>query len=125
VKLLLDLGADVNAVDKHGDTAMHGAAYNISPLVVAAAERGADPQVWKNPNKAGGTPVHSRRLHQPSPASRCANDRGHYEAHARRRYFDGERPKIIDSEKPAARSSLPNRRSEVGLPLPPDQMSTG
>ena len=34
VKLLLDLGANVNTLDKNGDTAMHGAAYNISPLVV-------------------------------------------------------------------------------------------
>ena len=29
VKMLLDLGADVNTVDNNGDTAMHGAAYNI------------------------------------------------------------------------------------------------
>ena len=29
VKMLLNLGADVNTVDKNGDTAMHGAAYNI------------------------------------------------------------------------------------------------
>ncbi|MFN7921564.1 MAG: hypothetical protein U0Q16_15790 [Bryobacteraceae bacterium] len=32
--MLLDLGAKINTVDKNGDTAMHGAAYNISPLVV-------------------------------------------------------------------------------------------
>ncbi|HYI94227.1 MAG TPA: ankyrin repeat domain-containing protein, partial [Bryobacteraceae bacterium] len=58
VKMLLDIGADINAVDKNGDTAMHGAAYNISPLVVKLlAERRADPQIWKNPNKAGGTPL--------------------------------------------------------------------
>ncbi len=58
VKLLLDLGADTNAVDKNGDTAMHGAAYNNYPLVAnLLAERGADPQIWKNPNKAGGTPL--------------------------------------------------------------------
>ena len=58
VKMLLDLGADVNTVDNNGDTAMHGAAYNISPLVVKLlAERGADPQIWKKPNKAGGTPL--------------------------------------------------------------------
>ena len=48
----------LNTVDRNGDTAMHGAAYNISPRVVQRlAERGADPQVWKNPNKAGGTPL--------------------------------------------------------------------
>ena len=27
--LVLDLGADVNGVDDNGETAMHGAAYNV------------------------------------------------------------------------------------------------
>ena len=58
VKMLLDLGADINTVDNNGDTAMHGAAYNNYPLVAKLlAEHGADPQIWKNPNKAGGTPL--------------------------------------------------------------------
>src|SRR6185369_2893526 len=58
VKMLLALGADVNTVDRNGDTAMHGAAYNNYPLVAKLlAERGADPQIWKNPNKRGGTPL--------------------------------------------------------------------
>ena len=58
VKMLLDLGADINTVDNNGDTAMHGAAYNNYPLVAnLLAERGADPQIWKNPNKLGGTPL--------------------------------------------------------------------
>ncbi len=58
VRLLLDLGADLNTVDNNGDTAMHGAAYNAYPLVAnLLAERGADPQVWKKPNQAGGTPL--------------------------------------------------------------------
>jgi ankyrin repeat protein len=58
VKMLLDLGADVNAVDANGDTAMHGAAYGAYPSVVKLlAERGADPQIWKERNKAGVTPL--------------------------------------------------------------------
>jgi ankyrin repeat protein len=58
VKMLLDLGADINTVDNNGDTAMHGAAYNNYPLVAnLLVERGADPQIWKNPNKLGGTPL--------------------------------------------------------------------
>ncbi len=58
VKLMLEIGADINTVNNDGDTAMHGAAYNISPLVVKLlAERGADPQIWKNPNESGGTPL--------------------------------------------------------------------
>ena len=58
VKMLLDLGADVNGVDDNGDTPMHGAAYANYPLVVKLlAERGADPQIWKNANKFGRTPL--------------------------------------------------------------------
>jgi uncharacterized protein len=58
VNMLLDLGANINAVNNDGDTAMHGAAYNIYPRVVELlAKRGADPQIWKNPNKFGRTPL--------------------------------------------------------------------
>ena len=58
VKMLLDLGANVNAVDDNGDTAMHGAAYAAYPSVVKLlAERGADPQIWKERNKVGVTPL--------------------------------------------------------------------
>ncbi len=58
VKMLLDLGADINAVDNNGDTAMHGAAYGNYPRVVTLlAERGADPQIWKERNKFGRTPL--------------------------------------------------------------------
>ena len=58
VKMLLDLGADVNAVDDNGDTPMHGAAYGAYPTVVKLlAERGADPQIWKEKNKFGRTPL--------------------------------------------------------------------
>jgi ankyrin repeat protein len=73
VKMLLDLGADVNAVDDNGDTAMHGAAYGNYPLVVnLLAERGADPQIWKQRNKQGVTPLFAAegyigRLPRPHP----------------------------------------------------------
>ena len=57
-KMLLDLGANVNAVDNNGDTPMHGAAYGAYPTVVKLlAERGADPQIWKEKNKFGRTPL--------------------------------------------------------------------
>ena len=39
VKMLLDLGANVNAVDNSGDTAMHGAAYAQLPACREAAGR--------------------------------------------------------------------------------------
>jgi ankyrin repeat protein len=104
VKMLLELGADVNTVDKNGDTAMHGAAYNISPLVVKLlAERGADPQIWKNPNKAGGTPLfiaegYTSRLPRPDTPTIEAITKLMLAAGLS---TEGERPKHVDSyEKP-------------------------
>jgi uncharacterized protein len=56
--LLLDLGADINAVDSHGHTAMHGAAYgNFPSIVQLLAKRGADVNVWKRPDTEGRTPL--------------------------------------------------------------------
>ena len=100
VKMLLDLGADVNAVDNNGDTAMHGAAYNIYPLVVKLlAERGADPQIWKNPNKAGRTPLfiaegYIGRLPRPDAPTIEAITKLMLAAGLS---TEGERPKIVDS----------------------------
>jgi ankyrin repeat protein len=58
VKLALDLGNDLNAVDKNGETAMHGAAYKHVPSVVRyLAEKGARMEVWNRPNGKGWTPL--------------------------------------------------------------------
>ena len=58
VKVALDLGNDINAVDKNGETAMHGAAYKHVPTVVRfLAESGARISVWNTPNKRGWTPL--------------------------------------------------------------------
>jgi ankyrin repeat protein len=58
VKLLLEFGADVNAVADNGETAMHGAAYRNFPKVVALlAEKGARIDVWNRKNKYGWTPL--------------------------------------------------------------------
>ena len=58
VELLLELDADVNAVNIRGDTAMHGAAYgNFPSIVYLLAEHGADPQIWKQKNEQGRTPL--------------------------------------------------------------------
>jgi ankyrin repeat protein len=58
VKVALDLGNDLNAVDKNGETAMHGAAYKHVPTVVRyLAARGARIEVWNRPNSKGWTPL--------------------------------------------------------------------
>lgn len=55
---LLKLGADINVVDKEGDTVMHAATYKQSPkLVRFLAEKGADINVWNRKNSRGWTPL--------------------------------------------------------------------
>jgi ankyrin repeat protein len=57
VKLLLELGGDVNAVDDNGETAMHGAAYKSLPSKVQLlADKGARIEVWNRKDKYGWTP---------------------------------------------------------------------
>ena len=57
-QLLLKLGADVNAVDKNGETAMHGAALKNLPKVVQfLADKGAKIEIWNKKNKYGWTPL--------------------------------------------------------------------
>jgi uncharacterized protein len=64
--ILMKLGADVNAVDKNGETAMHGAAYRNHPRVVQfLADKGAKIDVWNRPNKSGLTPLVIAEGHRP------------------------------------------------------------
>lgn len=54
----LSLGADINAVDAHGETAMHGAAYkNLPTAVKFLADKGAKIDVWNRKNEFGWTPL--------------------------------------------------------------------
>ena len=58
VNVALELGNDLNAVDKNGETVMHGAAYKHVPSVVRfLAEKGARIDVWNQQNKKGWTPL--------------------------------------------------------------------
>ena len=58
VKLLLNLGADINIVDNNSETAMHGAAYKCLPEMVRfLAEQGAKIEIWNRPNKYKWTPL--------------------------------------------------------------------
>jgi ankyrin repeat protein len=55
---LISLGADVNAVDNRGETAMHGAAYKSLPKVAKLlAAHGAKINVWNRKNNKGWTPL--------------------------------------------------------------------
>jgi ankyrin repeat protein/fermentation-respiration switch protein FrsA (DUF1100 family) len=58
VEYLLKLGADVNAIDRNGETAMHGAAYQSrAELVKLLVRSGASVDVWNHENRAGWTPL--------------------------------------------------------------------
>ena len=81
VRLALDLGADINAVDDNGETAMHGAAYKNLPQVVEfLAARGADVDAWNVENRYGWTPLTIARGYRfgnfkPSPVTVAAIER--------------------------------------------------
>ena len=110
-QLLLDLGADVNAVNLEGDTAMHGAAYGSFPTVVQLlADHEADIHIWKQKNQQGRTPLFIAegyrgglpRLSRPTIE---AVERLMLAAGVS---TDGPRPKIRDIyEKPAAPPQQP------------------
>jgi ankyrin repeat protein len=64
--MLLRLGADVNAVDANGETAMHGAALKNLPKVVQfLADNGAKVEVWNKENRFGSTPLMIARGYRP------------------------------------------------------------
>jgi len=66
VEYLLKLGADINAVDNHGNTAVHGAVYeNRSQLIEFLVERGAEVAIWNRPNRRGWTPLDIAQGHRP------------------------------------------------------------
>ena len=75
VQVALDLGADIDAVDDHGETTMHSAAYkNLPKVVELLAARGADIDVWSQKNEFGWTPLSIARGYRvgnfkPSPVT--------------------------------------------------------
>src|SRR5215510_11830792 len=110
VAMLLDHGADVNGVNNEGDTAMHGAAYNIYPRVVELlAKRGADPKIWGKPDKFGRTPLflaegYAGRLPRPDPPTIEAVTKL---MRAAGLSTEGPRPKVVDiyERQPAERAN--------------------
>jgi len=66
VKYLLTLGANINVVDRNGETAMHGAAYKSLPKVVHfLAEHGAKIETWNTTNRWGWTPLRIAEGYRP------------------------------------------------------------
>lgn len=58
IKVALELGNDINAVDINGETAMHSAAYkNYGAAIQLLVDRGAKIEVWNKKNKSGWTPL--------------------------------------------------------------------
>ena len=56
--MLLTLGADLNAMDGNGETAMHAAAHkNLPKVVKLLAAKGAGIDSWNRPNRFGWTPL--------------------------------------------------------------------
>lgn len=59
LKVALEHGADINAVDNNGETAMHGAAYKNYPRAVQFLyDHGAKIEVWDRKNRFGWTPLY-------------------------------------------------------------------
>ena len=66
VKLLLESGADINAIDDRGNAAMHGAAFKSwTKLVQFLADHGAEQKIWDQKNKFGWTPMMIAEGHRP------------------------------------------------------------
>ncbi len=79
IKVALELGNDINVVDKNGESVMHGAAYKQIPAAVRLlAQRGAKVEIWNQKNRKGWTPlkitqgVHRGMNIQKSPATEAA-----------------------------------------------------
>ena len=120
VQLLLDLGADIDAVDENGDTAMHGAAYGSFPTVVQLlSDNGADIEVWSQPNEARTPLFDERRGRGGLPTAFSRDDRGRRDPDGRcgrldRRAATGDR----DGGPPPEKPKQPEKPEKAAKPKP-------
>lgn len=81
---LIHLGADINAVDKKHQTAMHGAAYKSLPKVAKLlSAKGAKIEVWNQKNDKGWTPLLIAQGFRPGNFNPSMPHRSHFTDHAR------------------------------------------
>ena len=93
VRVAIELGNDVDAVDGNGETAMHGAAYKNYPTVVEyLSSRAAKPEIWNRKNKYGWTPLTIARGYR----------------------FGNYKPSAVTT------AALEKVMKNAGLPIPPD-----
>ena len=58
VKVAVELGGDLNGIDKNGETVIHAAAYKqAASSVQFLVDKGAKIEVWNQKNKTGWTPL--------------------------------------------------------------------
>ena len=73
----LELGADIDAIDDNGETAMHGVAYkNLPKVVELLAEKGAKIEIWESEKQARMDPVNDRGGSQIRELQAFARNRG-------------------------------------------------
>jgi hypothetical protein len=124
VRLLLELGADVNAVDENGETAMHGAAYQNWPgMVNFLAESGAEVSMWNHKNRWAWTPLLIAQgyregnfrpdvatieaIAQVMRAAGVTPPEPGSDVVANQQSWDKEKPRVPDKKKPETRGPAP------------------
>ena len=115
MQVALDHGANINAVDDNGETAMHGAAYkNLPGAVKFLADKRSRIDVWNTRNKWGWTPLTIARGYRfgnfkPSPVTVSAMEQVMLSAGVTPPSEKEENAKGFDIYAPANQRTVPPR----------------